>query len=78
MFRVCPICGSRSLLHLNLKAFHIVRVGDELELLCENENYWHVRIGGVEFLAHTPVNVIEEERKSSVALEKEGNLIILN
>lgn len=78
MFRICPICGSESLLHLNLKAFHIVRLGDGVEVLCENENYQHVKIGGVEFLAHTPVNVKEEERKSSMLLSKEENLVVLN
>lgn len=78
MFRRCPLCQKEGLLHLNLKAFHIVRPGSELEVVCENEHYQHLKIGGVEFLAHTPVNMSEEERKSRMALEKEENLIALN
>jgi len=77
MLLKCPICLSQGLLNLDLKAFPDADLQPGVQLLCENENYRHVSISGVEFLAHTPSNHEEEESTSSM-LREEGKMVVLN
>lgn len=57
--RTCPLCNAKNLLPSEIMD------GGGVNILCENEHYFHFQVGVLQYLAHTEESVKEERRNPS-------------